>query len=229
LYVNRNNTIKEGINFDIDSGSIPEDVTNEGGLYAGFPDGAVQAGEINVAGADTGTVYYSYLESPASADYTFGSIAVAGAGVYPLGHNIWRCNFAYFVSNNRTAFNAGEITVRNTPTTTNVFCVIPIGYSQSYCGAYTVPVGSSIFFDRTTGSVRGSATGSMDGFFWYREATGGPRLRFPFELQFGGLYFDDVDYLIRVPALVDICPRILNVSTNNLSARLTYRFIKTRL
>jgi len=227
LYQNRNNTIKDGFNIDIDTGSVPEDVTNEGGLYAGFPTGAVEAGQIVVAGADTGTVYYSYLASATSTDYVFGSKAVAGAGTYALGHNIWRCNFAYFVSNSPTTTNVLDITIRNTVTTTNVFCVIPATYGQSYCAAYTVPFGAAVYIDRITGGLRGSSTGSLDGFFWYRESGGGGfRLRFPFELQYGGIYFDDVDYLIRIPSGVDFSPRIVTASANNLSAKLSYRLIK---
>jgi hypothetical protein len=228
LYQNRQNTIKDGLNLDIDSGSVPEDITNEGGVYAGFPTGAVEAAEIVVAGADTGTVYYSYLASSTSTDYVIASKAVAGAGTYALGHNIWRCNFAYYVSSSATAFNAGDITVRNTPTTANVFCVIPAGYSQSYCGAYTVPAGSSIYIDRFTGNMRGSTSGSLDGFIWYRPSGESPRLRFPFELQYGTLYFDDVDYLIKVPAGVDFIPRIVTSSANNLVAKFSYRIIKVK-
>lgn len=228
LYENTTVTTKDGFNEDIDIATVPEDIINGGSTYAGFPTGAVETAEIVVAGADTGTVYYSYLESATSTDYVFGSKAVAGAATYALGHNIWRCNFAYFVSSSPTGFNAGDITIRNNPTTTNVFCIIPTGYSQSYCSAYTVPYGSSIYIDRITGSLRGSTTGSLDGFFWYRPYGESPRYRFPFELQYGSLYFDDVDYLVKIPERTDICPRILAASVNNLSAKINYRIVKIK-
>lgn len=48
------------------------------------------------------------------------------------------------------------------------------------------------------------------------------------ELQYGTLYFDDVDYLIRIPALVDIVPRIITSSSNNITAKISYRFIKVK-
>lgn len=227
LYQNRNNFIKDGLNFDIDTGTVPEDVSNEGGIYAGFPTGAPQAGQVVVAGADTGTVYYAYLASSSDTDYSFGSVAIAGAGTYALGHNIWRCNFAYFVANSSTAFNVGDITIRNTPTTANVFCVIPAGYSQSYCSAYTVPSGNSIYLDRINGNVRGTTSAvSLDGVFWFRPFGESPRYRFPFELQYGGLFFDDIDYLVKIPALTDIVPRIIASSGNNITAKVSYRFIK---
>lgn len=227
LYQNRTNTIKDGINFDIDTGSVPEDVTNEGGVYAGFP-AAAAAAELVVAGADTGTVYYSYMATDTDTDYTFGSKAIAGAGTYALGHNIWRCNFAYFVASTTTVFNVGDMTIRHTATPANVFCVIPTGYSQTYCAAYTVPYNSSIYLDRITGNMRGSSTGSMDGVFWYRPYGESPRLRFPFELQYGTLYFDDIDYLIKIPSRTDIIPRITSSSANNLVAKVSYRIIKVK-
>ena len=227
LYQNRTNTIKDGINTDIDTASVPEDLSNEGGAYAGFAASAA-ASEIVVAGADTGTVYYSYMATDTDTDYTFGSKAIAGAGIYALGHNIWRCNFAYFVASSTSVFNVGDITIRQTASPTTVFCVIGAGYSQSYCAAYTVPYNSSIYMDRLSGAMRGSATGSLDGFIWYRPFGESPRLRFPFELQFGTLFFDDIDYLVKIPARTDIIPRIVTASANNLYAKVSYRFIKTK-
>jgi len=228
LYQNRQSTIKDGLNEDIDTGSTPEDITNEGGVYAGFPTGAVEAAELIVAGADTGTVYYTYLASNTSTDYVLASKAITGAGTYALGHNIYRCNFMYFVSTTVTVFNVGLLTIRNNPSTANVFVQIPIGYSQSYCSGYTVPYGSSVYIDRFQGNVKGSASGSLDGFIWYRPFGESPRLRFPFELQFGTLYFDDVDYLLKIPERVDFIPRIITASANNLSAKFSYRLIKIK-
>lgn len=224
LYQNTTNTIKDGLNLDIDTGSTPEDIWTNGGTYTGFPTNP-EAGELLVAGADTGTVFYSYMASDTDLDYTFGSIAVAGAGTYALGHDIWRCNFAYFVG---TGINVSLITIRQAVTTTNVFCEILAGYGQSFCSAYTVPYKSAIYLDRINGTVRGSATGSLDGFFYFKEYNGGARLRFPFELQFGTLYFDDIDYLVKIPERTDIMPRIITASANNLQAKISYRFVKIK-
>lgn len=227
LYQNRSVLVKDGLNDAISTGTTPEDITNEGGVYAGFPT-ATGAAEIVVAGADTGTVYYYYLASDTDTAYTLGSKAITGAATYSLGHNIWRCNFAWFESSSATAFNAGAITIRHTATPTNVFCVINAGFSQTFCSAYTVPYGNSIYLDSVRGNMRGSTSGSLDGVFWYREFGKSPRLRFPFELQFGTLYFDDTDYLISIPERTDIIPRIITASTNGLSAKISYRLLQVR-
>ena len=227
LYQNRTNTIKDGLNDDIDTGSTPEDIWNNGGVYTGFPDTAL-AGEIVVSGADTGTVWYSYMATDTDLDYTFASVAIAGAGTYALGHNIWRSNFAFFVASTPTVFNVGLITLRHTATPANIFWSISIGFSQTFCAAYTVPYKSSIYFNRISGSVRGSTSGSLDGMMYYKPYNESPRYRFPFELQFGSIYFDDINYLVKIPERVDIIPRIITASANNLTAKISYRFIKVK-
>lgn len=226
LYYDRTNTIKDGLNLDIDTASVPEDIWTIGGTYTGFVSTSAAA-ELVVSGADTGTVYYSYMATDTDLDYTFGSKAITGAGTYSLGHNIWRCNFAYFVASTNV-FNVGLITIRHTATPANIFCTIDIGYSQSYCAAYTVPYNSAVYLDRVSGTVRGSTSGTLDGFFYYKPYGESPRLRFPFELQFGSLYFDDIDYLVKIPSRTDIMPRIITSSANNLAAKISYRLIKVK-
>ena len=228
LYYNRANFIKDGYTPSMGNGAVTQDLWTEAGAYTGFPT-TTSAAELVVAGADTGTVYYSYMATDTDLDYTFGSRVITGAGTYALGHNIWRCNFMYFVSStSTTAFNVGKMTIRHSSTPANIFVTIDIGRSQSFCAAYTVPYLSSVYIDRWQGAVRGSTSGSCDGFIWYRDFNGSPRFRFPFEVQFGSFYFDDVDYLIRVPSRTDIMPRIIATSTNALSAKFQYRLIKVK-
>ncbi len=227
LYQNLAITIKEGITPAVGTGAATQSLWQTSGMYTGFPVGAPEEGQLVVAGADTGVVWYTYMATDTDTNYTFGFYSVAGAGSYNLGHNIWRSNFMYFVKNSDTLFNVDRITLRHAITVANVFCTIEAGYSQSYCAAYTVPYNCSIKLDRINGSIRGGNTASHDGFFWYRPYGESPRLRFPFENQFGGLYFDDVDYAIKIPARVDLMPMITYAATNNAFSRLTYRFIKT--
>jgi len=227
LYENRNATTKEGINFDIDTGSVPEDLWDFGGAYTGFP-AAPALAEINVPGADTGTVFYSYMASATDTNYVFASKAITGAGNYALGHNIYRCNFAYFVASNGTSFNVSQINIRFVATPATVFVSIPIGFSQSYCAAYTVPFGATAYIDRITANLRFNTSGFCDGVFWYRPNGESPRYRFIHEYSSAGLYFDDIDYLIAIPALTDFIPRVTFASTNNLVCKISYRLILKR-
>lgn len=227
LYQNRSTTVKDGINTSLtNSAALTQDLWTSGSVYTGFPTGSPEAAEIVVAGADTGTVYYTYMASSSSTSYTSASKAITGAGTYSLGHNIWRCNFAYFVGSSSTSANVGAITIRNNPTTANIFCVIDAGIGQSYCAAYTVPSGNSIYMDRSQGGIRGGVNASVIGYMWYRPTGESPRLRFPFFFDTGSFWFDDVDYLTRIPAGTDIMPRITSCSANGVQVQFTYRFIR---
>ena len=227
LYQGHQATLKDGLNVDVDTASVPEDIWQGGGVYTGFP-ATAEEGQIVVAGSDTGTVFYSYLESSTSTDYVFGSIAVAGAGNYDLGHNVYRCNYAIFVG--ASDINVSNITIRHKVTTANIFCIILASQGQTFCSAYTVPQGHTAYFDRITGSIRGGNTGaSADLFFWWREQNKTPILRIPLVLNFGTLYFDDIDYLIAIPAGTDIIPRVTSVTNNNTNIHISYRIVKVKI
>lgn len=224
LYENRQNFVKDALTPNIASGAVTQDLWTTSGAYTGFTT-VVEEGQVVVSGADVGTLVFPYLASSDDLDYSFFTLQINGAGTYNLGINIWRSNFAYFIAANGTSFNVGNIQLRHRTTTANVFWNIDAGRSQTYCNAYTTPKNASAYIDRITGNLRGSASGSLDGYFFYKPLGESPRLRFPFELQFGSLYFDDVDYLIKIPQQVDIMPRIVTSSANNLVAKLSYRFI----
>lgn len=226
LYQGHEVIVKDGINPDLDTATVPEDIFILGGAYTGFPANA-EEGQLLVAGADTGVVFYSYMASSTDENYTFASKAIAGAGNYNLGHNIWRCNYMYFVGSNG-AINTSLITIRQATTTANVFAGIGIGMGQAFCAAYTVPKGHTAYIDRVQGSIRGGTSSSTDMFFWWRRNGQSPLLRFPFTLNFGSFYFDDVDYLIEIPELTDIMPRCVLSTANNISVHVSYRIIKVK-
>lgn len=226
LYQNRGITTKGGITPVLSTGALTQDLWSVAGAYTGFPVGVIQNGmAVSTDAGDTGTLYFSYLPTPTSTSYTFATITLNGTTPVSLGVNIWRCNFAYYDSGGDTSFNLGTISIYHQTTTSNVFVTIPIGLSESQCCAYTVPYGSSAYIDRDNGNMRGSASGSLDGYIYYREYEKSPRLRFPFELQYGGLFFDDVDYLRRIPQQTDIVPRITNASANSLVGKFVFRFM----
>ena len=222
-----NITIKDGFNQDVDTGSVPEDIWDNGGLYTGFVTAAAAAEVVSSSASDTGTLWYSYMATSDDLDYVFASVTLNGTTPVSLGHDIWRCNFAYYDSGG-VGFNVGLLSIRLTAAPTSIFVTVPIGYSQSYCAAYTVPKNSNVYIDRITGTLRGSTSGSCEGVFYFKPLNESPRYRFPFELNFGALYFDDMDYNVRIPQQVDIIPRILSASANNLSPKVSYRLLKIK-
>ena len=141
---------------------------------------------------------------------------------------MWRCNQMYFEASTTTVFNVGKMTIRHTATPANIFVTIEIGLSQSYCSAYTVPYNSDAYIDRWQASIRGGSSGTSNGYAFVKLHNKSPRLEYPFEAQFGALFFDDVDYLLKLPSRTDIVPRIVNNSNNNLVVKVSYRLIKVK-
>lgn len=227
LYYNKEIVTKDGYTPSMSSGSVTQDLWTESGAYTGFVS-ATDSAELVVAGADTGTVYYYYMATDTDTQYTLGSKAITGAGTYSLNHNIWRCNQMYFEASTTTVFNVGKMTIRHTATPANVFATIEIGLSQSYCSAYTVPYNSDVYVDRWQASVRGGSSGTSSGYAFVKFHNKSPRLEYPFEAQFGALFFDDINYLLKLPSRTDIIPRIVNNSNNNLIVKVSYRLIKVK-
>lgn len=228
LYEGHRPIRKDGIVDTTNSVSLasPDDVWELGGVYSGFP-ATTGTAEVIVAGADTGTIYYSYLAESTSTDYVFTSVAVSGPGTYALGHNVFRCNFMFFVASTRNTTNAGLITMQRTATPATTFCVISVGIGQSYCSAYTIPPTQESYLDRITGVIRGGTSASADGYFYFADYTTGYRLRYPFTVNFGGIYFDDSDFMDSIGGGVDIIPRII-ASTNNTEVGISYRVMQVK-
>lgn len=221
---------KDGINSDIDTGSVSEDVWAGGGIYPGFPVGVIQNGMLvsdNVA--DTGVVTFYYLDSETAEAYEVASVTLDGTTPVSTGVNIWRSNYATYDSGSDVAFNHGDISLYHQTTTTNIFWVMKAGKSATQNAAYTVPYGSEMFIDTIAGSVVGSTAGTLNGAFWFREFGKSPILRFPFVLQFGSHYTDPIRFLEKVSGQTDIMPRITEASTNNLAAHVLYRIVEDKI
>jgi hypothetical protein len=218
---------KEGINVDIDTGSVPEDIWGAGCVYTGFPIAEAAATVVSTSASDTGTLSYSYLETPTSTAYVFGSVTLNGTTPVSLGHSVWRCNYMVYDHGDDTSFNAGVISLYHTATPSNIFCTIQVGQSQTFCAAYTVPYQSTAVIDWKAATVRGSTSGSIDTFLWWRPFGKSPYLRFSASVSFGARYFDPVDYLVVIPGRTDIMPRCTFASANNLNIQYEYRLLES--
>ena len=159
---------KFGRNDDVDTTTDPEDVWNGSGLYTGHPTGSAETLEIfssdandTVLGSGAQTVtIYNLLDATGavSADVTLdmdGTTPVSlGATTYYRGGTRVKVRTA-----GATGWNEGTITVRHTTTTANIFSVMPIAFNQTVVGAYTVPLGQTLYLDRLY-AVLSRATGA---------------------------------------------------------------------
>ena len=216
-YPGRSIVNKFGRNPDVDTGAVPEDIWNGGGVYAGFPTGAAEEFEVfSSSASDTGVLTFTYLPSFTATSYSTATVTLNGTTAVSTGVTGVRMHTAQYSSGNSTGFNIGAITVRHKVTTANVFCVMPIGRSQTNTGVYTVPFGTIAVVKRFFCRMIGSTTGQIDGALWARTLNGSPRLRRPFtattavhfeEAPYGGLVF---------AAGTDLTIRISFASANNL-------------
>lgn len=208
---------KFGRNPDIDSGSVPEDIWNGSDIYTGFPTGSPEEFQIILsdAGDVGGVVTFQYLASNISTEWQSASITTTGTTTN-TGVTGYRMHTAQFASGNSTTFNLGTVTIRHRTTTANVFCVMPIGRSQTNVCAYTVPAGSIGILRRLFARVIGATSGNVDGALWVRGLNGSPRLRRPFSASFSAP-FEEYPYGgLQIPAGSDLTVRVSFASAVNL-------------
>lgn len=225
--------LKDGINFDIDTGSVPEDIWDGGGLYTGFPTGtAQQFVAVSTNAGDTGTLTFYYLESTTSTEYKSKTITLNGTTPVLTGVSGIRCNYGFYQHpSSLTSFNLGEISLYHQVTTTNIFFRMPIGYSQSYCSAVTIPLGSIGYVFSATSSIRGANTTPQyaDAITWSRRFGGSPLLRNAYTLTNNTPYIELLEYAFAIPGQTDFIPRVLAVSTNNSVIQASYRLLLLKL
>jgi len=217
---------KFGRNVDIDTGTLPEDVWNGGGTYAGFPTGAPEVFEaFSSSASDTGVLTITYLPTTTSTAYLTTSVTLQGTTPVSLVVSGYRMHTARYASGAATTFNVGTITVRHVSTTANIFCVMPIGRSQTNVAAYTVPYGYTAKIVRLFCRVIGSTTGTVDGAMWVRTNGGSPRLRRPFTAGNSAPFEEQPYGGISIEQQSDIQVRISAASANNLDVIAGYDII----
>lgn len=206
--------LKSGRNPDIDTATVPEDIWNGGGAYAGFPLTApetVQA--FSSSASDTGVLTITYLPSATATAYVQGSVTLTGTTPVDFPFTAYRVHSAFYTDG--VSGNIGEITVRWKVTTSVVFLKLPIGTNQSYMAGYTVPFAATGYIYDVFCSIQGSATASVDGALWIRLSGAQYRLRRNFNAASGFAYRESLDGRLVLPALTDIQMRITNCSANN--------------
>lgn len=222
---------KSGRNPDIDTGTVPEDVWDGGGLYTGFPTGAPE--EIQVFSdnaADTGSLTFTYLASNTATAWQTATVTLNGTTPVNTGVTAYRVHMAKYNTGAGTTFNAGNITIRHRTTTTNVFAVMPAGRSQTYVAAYTIPVGYIGIITRAFAYVfNNSASSTIDGGLFIRELGASPRIRRNFTAGVGFNFEERVYGGLRFNAMTDIIPRIFTCSANNTEVLAGYDLLLVKI
>jgi hypothetical protein len=224
--------LKDGINFDVDTGSVPEDIWDGGGVYTGFPTGAAQQFvAVSTNAGDTGTLTFYYLEDANSTEYKTRTVTLNGTTPVLTGVSGIRCNYGFYQNGGATTFNLGDISLYHQVTTANVFFRMPIGYGQSYCSGVTIPKGNIGYIFSATSSIRGAGTTAQyaDAIVWTRRFGGSPLLRNAYTLTNNTPFIEFLGYAFAIPENTDFIPRVLAVSTNNSIIQASYRLLLLKL
>jgi hypothetical protein len=133
-----------GYNPDVDATADPEDVWNGGGLYTGFPEETETLTVVSSSASDTanGTgarTVRLYGRNASGASQT-ELVTLNGTTPVETSRTWSRMSFARVRSAGTGTTNIGELTIRHSSTTDNIFAVMPAGVSRTNIAAYTVPI-----------------------------------------------------------------------------------------
>ena len=202
-----------GRNPDVTSLGTPEDIWNGGGEYTGFPVGdSVPVEVFSGEAGDTGELTVWGLKTPDSTELESETVTLTGTTPVALANSWWRINRQVYNNGSATAFNLGAITVRDSDTTSNVFSVIPVGFSHSTAAVFTVPADCTGYLTNISVNVSRQVTANITGALWYREFGKSPTMLRPFSASNEGEHVDIIPYGLTIPAKTDISLRVLTVS-----------------
>jgi len=215
-----------GRNADIDTGAFPQDVWNGGGDYTGFPTGAAETMEIfssDAADTSAGTgartvTIYNLLDST-GAEMPDITVSLNGTTPVSLGAQEYYRGGTRIkvVTAGSGGENAGEITLRHTTTTANIFAVMPAGRNHTAIAAYTVPLGKTLYLGRIYLSMSraNGAAGSANMTFRARDHGGVSNAIVSPEITSSHDYYFGSNGFYKFEARTDIKARCESVSDNN--------------
>lgn len=220
---------KFGRNSDVDSGTVPEDIWEGGGVYTGWAAAAETLQVFSSSAADTsaGTGARTLRIMGLDANYAVQNETVTLNGTTPVTTTgtFIRVHSASVQTAGSGGVNAGILTVRQSTTTTNIFLALEVGLNQSNSSAYTIPAGQTGYMRKIHGAIRGSTASALDGGIWTRSFGGVFRQRRPFVISHGTQFIDEIYGGLVFTEKSDIILRISSSSGSNLDVVAGYDLI----
>lgn len=180
--------------------------------YAGFPTGNAETLTIvsdssndtsGGSGAETVTVF-GLDENWLVQSETITLAGLAGG----TGSLLWRRVHSAYVRNSNNGANnggnAGNLTIRHTTTTANVFLKMTPNQNQTYFSVFTVPSGKRGIITRTEVEVARNNSASLQGYYYVKESGLSARLRRPFSASNSSIHQEQPYAGNIYPAQTDI-------------------------
>lgn len=220
---------KFGLNPDVDSGTVPEDIWGGGGAYTGWATSAelleIFSSDANDDSAGTGARTIRVIGLDSNYDVQSETISLDGTSSVNSVNSYIRVHTATILSAGNGGVNAGVITVRQATTTTNVFIEMQIGRNQSNSSAYTIPSGHTGYLRYLHSSCGKTANVAIEGAIWTRAFGGAFRSRRPFYISDIFSLTDNIYGGLILTEKSDIIVRILSCSANNTPINAGYDLI----
>jgi len=224
---------KFGRNPDIDTGSTPEDIWNNGGVYTGQPTTGsattldVDSSSGNDTSAGTGARTLRIYGLDGSYNEINEIITLNGTTAVTTVNSYWRVSRMEVVTAGSAEFNQGSITASWTGTPSQIFAVMPTGTNQSTLGADTVPAGKKRLvlglkasMTRTSGS-----NGSANVGFMVRKENEAFQTKRNIEITNSLGYESIPKGGILLEEKTDMKWRVFDVSDNNTTIAVEFEFI----
>lgn len=231
--------LRFGRNPDVDTGTLPEDVWNGGGVYTGFPllpDGGLPAETLEIfssSAADTfdggtgaRTLRLSGLNTGGAV--ITETVNLNGAAGVLTTQPFSRMAMADVLTAGSGEVNAGSITVRHSTTTANVFAVLPVGLNQSMVCAYTVPAGHTGYLRGVNVQLQAGASGGVHVALWTRRPGEAGRFRRTYDMTDAYSIHDPIWSGVRVLELSDIKLRVISTLTSNVAVNCSLEVVLLR-
>jgi len=203
-----------GRNPDIDPvSSFPQDVWNGQGHYTGQDATGSEVLDVfssstddDVAGIGALTIRIFGLKTTTSTAYESEDIVLTGTVTANSASAWWRINLAEILTAGSTGWNVGTITIRQTTTIANIFCVMPATLNQTGIAAFTIPFATTGFFIKLTMQLGRSSgiNGTLTTTFRTRESGEVYATRLAADLTTSAIFMEEYKYPIVLPALTDI-------------------------
>jgi len=212
----------------IDIGDAPQDLWNGGGDYTGFSTGAAETMQIRsnnsndtAAGTGARTIKIYNLLDSTGAEMPDVTVTLNGTSWVSLGSQTYYRGGTRIevLTSGSTGSNEGNITLRHTTTTSNIFAVLPIGLNQTAVGVYTVPLGKTLYLNRINiqMSRANGAAGSASVTFRNRPNGGVFNPNMSPEITNSQSYTFENNGFIKLEERTDVKARCESVSDNNTS------------
>lgn len=221
---------KTGMNTDVDTTSVPEDIWGGSGLYTGFPVSTVEALSVvstSASDAAAGVGARTVLVVGLDTNWVEQEETITLNGLTPVvGLLLFRrVNFVYVITAGSNTSNVGTITITHSTTTANVFTSIEPTSNIAHSSAYTVPAGKTAFMQQISGTVRKSAATSGSGFIWTRSFGGVPLSVLAFQVPPGSGYLLPLYGGIKFEEKTDLIVRVDTVSAINVEVVFNYDMV----